>query len=143
MSRKIRIPQLAVFVGCGVAVLTLGLLEAEEWLSMQEYGLFQNVQAGVLGLLGLWRAEGEARAFWIFVLGFAFFFFWRELDLDQEFFEDRMFSWAYLFRDSVPPSNATGVSGFMIGPPKTRILKRRLSCWVAGLCLAHRGLEAG
>ena len=110
MSRKICIPQL-VFVSCGVAVLALGLIEAEEWLSMQEYGLFQNVQAGVLGLaltlslLSLWRAEGEGRAFWIFVLGFAFFFFGRELDLDQEFFEDRMFSWAYLFRDSVPLSS--------------------------------------
>ena len=42
--------------------------------------------------------------FWVFVLGFAFFFLWRELDLDQEFFADRMFSWAYLFRDSVPLS---------------------------------------
>ena len=108
MSRKISGPQLAVFMGCGLVTLVLGLLDAEEWLSMQEYGLFQNVQAGVLGLalglslLSLWRAEGETRAFWILVLGFAFFFFWRELDLDQEFFEDRMFSWAYLFRDSVP-----------------------------------------
>ena len=110
MSRNIAGSQLAVFAGCGLATLVLGLLDAGAWLSMREYGLFQNVQAGVLGLalglslLSLWRAEGQARVFWVFVLGFAFFFVWRELDLDQEFFADRMFSWAYLFRDSVPLS---------------------------------------
>ena len=85
----------------------LGMLNPDEWLNMQEYGLFQNIQAGVLGLalgmtvLALHSAAGEERTFWIFFVAFAFFFFWRELDLDQEFFEDRMFSWAYLFRDSV------------------------------------------
>ncbi len=143
MSRKIPGPQLSVFVGCGVVTLVLGLLGAEEWLSMQEYGLFQNVQAVLLGwafalsLLSLWRAEGQTRTFWVFVLGFAFFFFWRELDLDQEFFEDRMFSWAYLFRDSVPLTNkvilglpSLGLSlawgGYMVwrGPTLVAMLRR-------------------
>lgn len=102
---------MAVFVGCVLGALVLGMFNPDEWLNMQEYGLFQNIQASVLGgafglsLLRLFRSEGDERTFWIFFVAFAFFFFWRELDLDQEFFEDRMFSWAYLFRDSVPVKN--------------------------------------
>lgn len=102
---------MAVFASCVVATLVLGMCNPNEWLNMQEYGLFQNIQAGVLGLafglslLTLFRSGGDERTFWIFFVAFAFFFFWRELDLDQEFFEDRMFSWAYLFRDSVPVKN--------------------------------------
>lgn len=111
LSRKISHLHLAVFLVWVLGTVVLGLFNPDEWLNLEEYGLFQNVQAGVLGIalgmtvLALFRAEGEQRPFWIFVLGFAFFFFWRELDLDQEFFEDRMFSWAYLFRDSVPMKN--------------------------------------
>lgn len=94
-------------IGIGL-LLFLGFRDPESWMSMQDRGNFQLVQSAVLAvpliavLLMIRNTTGDERAFWVLVVGVAFFLFWRETDVDNQFFDARAFSWKYLAKDDVP-----------------------------------------
>ncbi|GMV82390.1 MAG: hypothetical protein AMXMBFR7_35740 [Planctomycetota bacterium] len=99
---RFRPAQALAFALACAACLILNATQPETWLNLEEWGAWQNTQNAVLFLAlvlivrAAVRAQYEARAAFVFVLGFIFFLFWRELDLDKELFGARMFSWTYL-----------------------------------------------